>query len=107
MRGGVCGSMFFVFFSYKILWCHLDDIQKALRRISFCFYSFFVILLSHFGLCRVPCDINWQDGVPVAEPLPLGFHHIFGNKEVGLQVLEYICGQLVEGYGDEVGNFGT
>ena len=38
----------------------------------------------------------------VAEPPPLEFHHMFGNKEVGVQVLENVCGQLAEGYGDEV-----
>ena len=55
------------------------------------------------ALCRLPRAINLQDGVPVVEPPPLGFHHMFGNEEVGVQVLENVCGQLVEGYGDEVG----
>ena len=45
----------------------------------------------------VPVDVH------VAEPPPLGFYHMFGNKEVEVQVLENICGHLVEGYGDEVG----
>ena len=58
------------------------------------------------ALCRLPCDINLQDGVPIAEPPPVGFHHMFGNKAVGVQVLGDVCGQLVEGYGDEVGALG-
>ena len=58
------------------------------------------------ALCRLPCDINLQDGVHVVEPPPLGFHHMFGNEEAGVQVLENVCGQLVEGYGDEVGTLG-
>jgi hypothetical protein len=31
---------------------------------------------------------------------------MFGNEEVGVQVLENVCGQLVEGYDDEVGALG-
>ena len=31
---------------------------------------------------------------------------MFGNEEDGVQVLENVCGQLVEGYGDEVGVLG-
>ena len=61
--------------------------------------------MSHFGLCILSCDINLQDGVPVAEPPPLGFHHMFGNEETGMQVLEDVCGQLIEGYGDDAGHW--
>ena len=43
---------------------------------------------------------------PVVEPPPIGFHHMSGNEEVGVQVLENVCGHLVEGYGDEVGALG-
>ena len=63
-----------------------------------------ILLLN--ALCRLPCDINLQDGVFVVEQPPLGFHHMFGNEETGVQVLENVCGQLVEGYGDEVGALG-
>jgi hypothetical protein len=31
---------------------------------------------------------------------------MFGNEEAGVQVLENVCRQLVEGYGDEVGAMG-
>ena len=48
-----------------------------------------------------------QDSVPVAEPPPIGFHHMFGNKEAEVQVLENVCGQLVEDYScNEVGALG-
>ena len=76
------------------------------KGIILSFYSLFVIFLFCFGLCKVPCDINLQDGVPIVEPPPLGIHHMFGNKEAGVQVLEYVFGPLVEGYGDEVGAMG-
>ena len=64
------------------------------------------LFLSQFGLCKLPCDINLQDGVPIAEPPPLGFHDMFGNEEVGVQVLKNVCRQLVEGYDNEVGALG-
>ena len=31
---------------------------------------------------------------------------MFDNEEVGVQVLANVCGQLIEGYGDEVGALG-
>ena len=99
--------MFSVCFFLESTLVHLDDIQNALRR--FFFFSFFLFLSSfwsRFGLCRLLCDINLQDGVPVVEPPPLGFHHMFGNEKARVQVLENVCGQLVEGYGNEVGALG-
>ena len=84
----------------------MNDIQNALRGIFSFFNSLFVIFWYRFGLCILPCDISLQDGVPVVEPPPLGFHHMFGNEKAGVQVLENVCGQNIEGYGNEVGALG-
>ena len=70
--------------------------------LVFLYFIIFCPFLSRFGLCRFPCDNNLQDGVPNVEPPPLGFHHMFGNEEDRVQVLENVYEQLVEGYGDEV-----
>ena len=72
----------------------------------FLLFSFCPIFCHVLDFADLPCDINLQDGVPVAKPPPLGFHHMFGNEEAGVQVLENVCGQLVEGHGDEVGALG-
>ena len=83
----------------------LDRLNNAVFFL-FSFYSLFAFILSCFGLCRLPYDINLQDDVIIAEPPPLEFYHMFGNKEAGMQVLENICVQLVEVYGNEVGALG-
>ena len=62
-------------------------------------------VLSCFGLCILPCDINLQDGVLIVEPPPLGFHHMFGNKEVEVQVLETFADNSLKAMAMKLGHW--